>query len=123
MARIQRRTIKQIVLLVVMYLLFFLFLFVTDPNKLPVGWLLVPFVWLFATLFVTVLYLQGRKLGKKRQYSAKTLGTAGVIAAIPTFVLLLDSINQLTIRDVLIFFVFSILTLFYVRKISFKQNT
>lgn len=112
---------KKMAVPIVLYLLFFVFLFSTDPNKLSVGWLLVPFVLLFGALFSTVSLLQQRKHGQKRGLG-KTVATAVVLAAIPTFLLLLDSINQLTLRDVLIFVIFSVLVLFYIRRLKFSRD-
>lgn len=123
MAHLRRKTFKQIALPASLYFAFFVFLFATDPNKLPIGWLLLPFVLLFGAIFLTILYVQRLKRQKPSNSSTKGFATAAILAAIPTFLLLLDSINQLTLRDALIFIVFAIVALFYVRRMSFARST
>ena len=123
MTRQRQKTIKHIASIATLYVVFFAFLFTTDPNKLAIGWLLVPFALLFAAIFLSILYIQGRKRQVTGRYSPKRVITAAIVAAIPTFLLLLDSINQLTLRDALIFAVFSIVTLFYIRRLSFERAT
>ena len=124
MTRLWQKSSKQAVIIALLYLAFFGFLFATDPNKLPIGWLLVPFILLFAAIFSTLISIQNRNGGKKQGgSSAKRYATAAILAAIPTFLLLLDSINQLTAGDALIFGIFAIVALFYVRKLSFAART
>jgi len=123
MHRLWQKSRKQAAVISLLYIAFFGFLFVTDPNKLPIGWLLVPFVLLFSAIFSTLIYVQRRKSDKQTGVPAKRYAIAAILAAIPTFLLLLDSINQLTLGDALIFCVFAVVALFYVRKLSFASRT
>jgi hypothetical protein len=84
---------------------FFLFLATTDPRKLSLQLLILPFLWLFICLFVAIL--KGLRIAsfKYRSYSTgKQYGVALLLSALPVCALLLKSIGQLTVRDSLLLF-------------------
>lgn len=95
------------------------FMFTTNPRDLPVGWLLAPFILLFMALFLTFKATLWRPGGKFGDRKARVM--CGVAAAIPTLILLLDSVNQLTIRDSLILIAFGLIGLFYIAKLDFTR--
>lgn len=105
-----------------LYVGFVLFLISTDPRKLAVGWLMLPFVWLGFTLYLTCIFLFSylRSKGFKRPKRPRLAGA--VIAAIPAFLLLLDSINQLTLRDGLILGTFGIIIVFYGNRVNLRAG-
>lgn len=111
---------KRVFLLAIMYGGFISFLLTTNPNKLTIGWLIVPFIWLFVCLFFSVLLIMDvfaiRLARTKRQLSIATL-----IAIVPTTLLLLDSVNQLTLRDVLLILIFGTLAVFYTSKLEISK--
>ena len=115
---------KKIVTLILLYVGLIIFLFTTDPDKLPIAVLILPFIWLFFCLFTTFLFLFGF-IEKKIRISAKPkrYELALLCAALPTLLLLLKSIGQLTIRDTIILLCLYALLVFYISKVSFKKHT
>lgn len=83
-----------------------------DPNKLPSFLLILPFILIFGFLFALVAFLL-QKYGMGR---AKSLRVGLLCASIPTLLLVLQSIGQLTVRDVLTLAVLFILAFFYITK-------
>ncbi len=84
----------------------------TDPNKTPSFVLMLPFVLLFvllSTLITIVLRAQGTAEGK-------SLKIGLVLAAVPLILLVLQSIGQLTIRDVLTIGILFVISYFYVSR-------
>lgn len=100
------------------------FLLTTNPKNLSVIWLIVPFVLLFIALFFTWLLIV-RALGGKRSVlrsRRRQYIVAALLAAGPTLMLLLDSVDQLTLKDGLLIVVFGIFALFYASKINFQKS-
>lgn len=112
---------KRLLLLVGLYGGLLVFLFTTDPRKIAVGWLILPFVWLFVSLFLTFIYLIDW-FSDSRKHSRRQTLTAGLLATIPTLMLLLDSVDQLTAKDFLLIAGLGGLAAFYISKISLKKD-
>jgi len=115
--------LKYLFILLVFYGGFFSFLCFTNPKNLSIVLLIVPFVLLFLGLLFTILILikmfikdNGSGLSKKH------LIIATLLATIPVCLLLLDSVDQLTLKDGLLFITFGIFVLFYINRISFKKT-
>jgi hypothetical protein len=83
-----------------------------DPNRLPSFLLFFPFILIFVFLLtLTVFLLQKMNMGR-----AKSLRVAMLCASIPTLLLVLQSIGQLTVRDVLTLSVLFVLSFFYITR-------
>lgn len=95
------------------------FLFSTNPRNLPVGWLLVPFLWLFIALFWTFMHVLPYTSSEYRP--KRVLLTSVFGATLPTLALLLDSVNQLTVRDAILLVGFGALGFFYASRINFGR--
>lgn len=76
------------------------FMAITSPDKMPLALLIVPFLWAFASIFATTWLLCG--LVGSLAVGRRRLILSGVIATLPVLLLVLNSIHQLTIRDLLI---------------------
>jgi len=88
-----------------------LFMF-TDPNKIPSFVLMIPFVLLFvllSSLITIVLRTQG--VGDSR-----SMKMGLILASVPLILLVLQSIGQLTLRDVLTIAVLFVISYFYVSR-------
>ena len=84
----------------------------TNPNKVPYFVLIFPFLLLFVSLFLfssTILQWQG--IAKARSMRLSVL-----FAGIPLLLLVLQSIGQLTVRDVLTIAVLLFVSYFYVTR-------
>lgn len=77
-----------------------LFLMLVNPTGLALPLLIVPFLWLFAVLFVTVLWIAQTKIGKLPRKRAVIV--ASIVATLPVLLLLFQSIHQLSVKDVLL---------------------
>jgi len=103
-----------------LYVVLLIWLFVTDPRKLPIVLLIVPFALLFTALFMTVTALLGRflpRLSRSRRRLA-----AACVGGLPCFLLVLSSVNQLTWRDVALVAFLSIFLLFYASRARFSKS-
>lgn len=84
----------------------------TDPNRVPSFVLMIPFVLLFvflSSLIFAILQSQGVAVGRSVRIGI-------VLAAVPLLLLVLQSIGQLTLRDVLTMAVLLTLSYFYVNR-------
>jgi len=89
-----------------------LLLTVTDPSKVPSFVLIIPFVLLFVVLFLFMLVLSTKKDWSR----AKTIRRSVVLAGLPTTFLIMQSVGQLTIRDVISILAIFIIAYFYVSR-------
>jgi hypothetical protein len=106
--------------IVSLYLALFLWLSLTDPRKLPIVLLIVPFALLFAAVFMTVSFVL--KQFMPRMTVAKRRLAAGCVSGLPSFLLILSSVNQLTWRDVALVAFLSIILLFYASRARFSAS-
>lgn len=93
-----------------------LFVF-TDPNRVPSFVLVLPFILLFILLLSLIVLI----LQKRGMYNSKTLRIGMLCAAIPLVLLILQSIGQLTIRDVLAIAALFAISYFYMSRISISS--
>jgi hypothetical protein len=89
-------------------LLFLLFL--TEPAAVPQVVLIVPFVIIFAIIMTLLAMLLG---WRQRAVGMKQLQIGALGATLPTLLLVLQSVGQLTLRDSLTIFVLFVVTYFY----------
>ena len=93
-----------------------LFLSLTDPGKLPLPLLIVPFLVLFCLVYVVT---KGYILLHFRTTRKRKVIAAGVVAMVPTLLLMFQSIHQLNLRDVVVIVALACVTGFYVAKADF----
>ncbi len=103
-----------------LYLALFLWLSLTDPRKLPIVLLIVPFALLFAAIFMTVSFVL--KQFMPRMSVTKRRLAAACVSGLPSFLLILSSVNQLTWRDVALVAFLSIILLFYASRARFSAS-
>lgn len=109
---------KHIVRMIGAWLLFGGFLVFFSPNGLPVVFLIVPFALLFIALYS--LWTMMRELVAHRFERPRThrrLGMAVCLSAV--FLLLLQSLGQLTLRDVVTVMILVVLGYLYFGRASF----
>jgi hypothetical protein len=84
--------------------------FGVDPNRVPSFMLVIPFILLFTLLFLGISLI----LDKRGMPSKKSMKVAGLCASLPILLLVLQSIGQLTVRDVLTVLLLFALSYFYI---------
>jgi hypothetical protein len=115
----QLRKFRRPIKVLLVWLALFIWLALTNPQKLPIVLLIVPFSLLFAAIFLTSSLVMRRflpRLGRGKRRLA-----AGCLAGLPTFILILSSVNQLTWRDVALIAFLSIFLLFYASRARFSS--
>ena len=108
--------LRRHILVAGLYLLGPVFLLNTDPQKLPLPLLVLPFVWLFSVIFIsTLLVLSKRPSVTKKQ----RVMVAGIVASIPVLLIIFQSIHQLSLKDVLLSVSLVLLAAFYMLRADF----
>lgn len=97
-----------------------LWLFFTDPQRIPIIFLMVPFLLLFTALWFTTDLLLARFLPRIKG-SRKVMAKVGV-SGVPVFLLILGSVNQLTWRDVVLVLCLAGFLIFYSGRIHFSES-
>ena len=116
-------TRKRIGMVVGMYGVLFIFLATTNPTSLPVAALLAPLLWFYGCLVVSImLVLHVMKRSEQPAGNYKDVSYAAVLGGIPIGLLLLQSINQLTLKDILLITIFSLMALMYVTRFRLARK-
>ncbi len=92
------------------------FLLFTSPHHLPLILIMVPFILFFLLLFYAFYQIGGGSVNKHRR---QRLIRAGLLAFIPVLLLVLQTIHQLTGKDLLITGGLVLLTSYYLNKANF----
>jgi hypothetical protein len=103
---------RTIVILAGCFLALIVLFFTTDPNSVPSSILVLPFLLLFL-LLLTAIYVLLQTRGVPSHKSLK-IGALGAVA--PLALLVLQSIGQLTVRDVLVLAALFGLSYFYISR-------
>lgn len=94
-----------------------MFIFLTNPNSLPLPLLILPFFLLFICLFM-VIKISLLKLGVIRS-TRKASIASGVAASLPVLLLIFQTVHQLSVIDVLVSVCLATLTTIYITKTDF----
>lgn len=117
--------LKKWIFFILLYAGLFGFLFFTNPRSMPLVLLVVPFVWIYLAIFIASYYFIHRVVGWAAQRSIsrrKSLAGASLCAFVPTSILILKSINQLTVRDIVIVSIFGLIMAFYINRLKFVNS-
>lgn len=112
---------RRVALLLSMYGALLIFLASTSPKNLHPVLLIAPIAWLFVTVVLTLRLFNQSKPGSNEgsiSATSRSLIIAGALAGL----LLLQSIDQLTLKDILLLVLFSGLTLLYVKRFKLIQK-
>jgi hypothetical protein len=117
------RTNKNVVKLISTYVLAILFLTLTNPKRLPSVVLVVSFMLIFLALYYSVMAILDLSRDRDRQTIVglqvlRPRIVACLIAGFPILLLVLQSIGQLTARDVITAGAILVIAYFYVAKFS-----
>lgn len=100
-------------IIVVSGLLLGLLLCSTEPTHLPSAVLIVPYLLIFCVLTALISYLVSIRSGVYGRQQVR-IGAFG--AALPTLLLVLQSVGQLTMRDALTIVAVFVIAYFYLAK-------
>lgn len=104
---------KSLIVCAVSLVAILMLFFTTDPNKVPSFILPIPFL----LLFVFLLLASSWALQKYADMNFRRSLRVGVLcAAIPTVLLVLQSIGQLTVKDVLTIGILFLVSYFYIAR-------
>ena len=116
-------SLQQLVAGCILYLVLALFLMLTNPRSTMSVILIIPFVLLFIANFLVVIPIL-RKFNSRKvnvntsMLSNRTRQTSVLIAGFPVILLILQSIGQLTPKDIITSLVIFILIYFYIIRTS-----
>lgn len=113
------KKVQNLVILVLLWVSLPIFLLVTNPDSLPLPMLIVPFILVLLALYKTTQTILS--IGSTRLSPKKIRLMSGTVAVLPTVLLTLASIGQLTVRDSAIVFGLLILLTFYMRRLDFLK--
>jgi hypothetical protein len=118
-ARINQNVFK----LGVMYVSIVIFLTATNPNKLPSVILVVPFMFFFLAFYASVMVVLASVRDRRRQtiigmQVLRPKIVACLVAGFPVLLMVLQSIGQLTVKDVIMTAIICMISYFYVAKFS-----
>lgn len=108
---------KQSGLLVIGYAGAVMFFLTVNPDKLSLLYILIPFIMIFGLLFASVNIFLGNFFNIS---NANRRLISFVVSVIPVFLLIVQSISQLTVRDVLISVAVALIIIWYSLKIQAK---
>ncbi|MCA9332370.1 hypothetical protein KDA00_00685 [Candidatus Saccharibacteria bacterium] len=94
-----------------------LFLLMTNPEHLPLIFLLTPIALVFLIFYKSSMMLIG--LYKSNTNVTKQRTMSSLLAALPTLLIVLQSIQQLTYKDVIIVIFLWLMLWWYLLKIDF----
>ena len=107
------------------YLTLVVFLANTNPRHLALPLIIVPFVLIFMAIYLPVYFLLNGFMasisgGPTTSKRARFIALAG--ASLPCFLLVLSSINQLTLKDVLLWLALISGLVFYTARGNFVRR-
>jgi hypothetical protein len=115
---IKRQRIGKIVGIASAYLIGIIFFMLTNPDNIPIPLLVLPFLWLFAVVFMSARLLLRRYVtASKKQINI----VASLLACLLVLLFVFQSIHQLTIRDVFISFAIISIAGLYLLRADFIQ--
>jgi hypothetical protein len=115
--------LRKTLLLIVLYMSLPLFLFLTNPQSLPLPLLILPIFLLFLITYTTIYLILVNKLRKsKRILRTRLIIISAVVAIVPVLLIVLASIQQFTLRDIILSTVIVICISWYLLKVDFLKS-
>jgi hypothetical protein len=108
------KRLKTVASILVPLLLFVLFIILTDPYKLPLALLVAPFIFIAVFTYRLSKYL----LVHAGVSQKKSNFISGIITTLLLLLLLMQSIRQLTVKDLLIMFALIVGVTLYFKRID-----
>lgn len=110
---------KRILILALSIICLLGFVTLTNPENIPLAFLLVPFLLIAVIVFTAVDYLVGL-FQKDKKSSSRSVVFSAVLTVIIVNFLVLNSVGQLTVQDGLISVAITVILAFYINKFQIK---
>ena len=107
---------KQAIILGTLYAVGVIFFMYTNPAELPLLLLIVPFVYIFVVLYLSILFLCRVLQVKSAVFVSIVVSVFGVLLFV------LGSLHQLTVRDLIISLALTCLLSWYVIRITSSKS-
>ena len=107
---------RQLIGLIALYAVGLLFFMNTNPESLPLILLIIPFLYLFGVVYLTVLFVCRLLQVRSAVFVALVVAIFGVLLFV------LGSLHQLTLRDVIISLALTGLLTWYVVRITDQRT-
>jgi len=115
--------IRRFIILIALYLSLPLFLFFTNPQKLPLPLVITPIVLLFLIFYATAYYIIKSQFKQtKRLSKTRMIVISAIIALVPVLLIVLASIQQFTLRDIILSTVIVVCVSWYLLKVDFLKS-
>lgn len=114
-SRVIRKHRKQVIILGILYVLGLVFFMNTSPDELPLLLLVLPFIYIFLVLYLSIS-LVCQMLAVKSAFLISL-----VIAVFGVLLFVLGSLHQLTVRDMIISLALTCLLTWYITRITDKR--
>ncbi len=105
---------KQVLLIAALWLSLLAMIFLLNPQEAPLPLLIVPFGLFFGAMYNSVKYFLHQVTPNMSVTRVSLLSVS--VSSVPTFLLVLSSVEQLTIRDIMLLATLLVIGVFYVRK-------
>ncbi len=105
---------------IILLLSLLVFLALTQPEELPLLLLLVPFVLVYL-LFYQLTFMLVSKFNRRKSRNF-IIGSSACLAALPTVVLLLSSLDQLSVVDLIVMLLLIIGVFLYIQYVDFFKS-
>lgn len=99
------------------YLILIVILLTTNPDNMPLPVITIPFIVIFLCLFLTADLIARYIFSNLKPKSRTKISM--VLAVFPVLLIILQSINQLTVKDLIITVGLFLLLVFYFKKVDF----
>ena len=99
------------------------FFVTTNPDNLPAAMLILPALWMYGAFYLSLLTFASLVTVQLGMARWKVGVYCAIAAGVPTLLLVLRSLDQLTVKDSALLLIMTIVTVFYVGRLRFVQKT
>jgi drug/metabolite transporter (DMT)-like permease len=117
------KKIKNLLMFTCLYLSLPLFIFFTNPQSLPLPLVILPVFLLFLIFYSTVYLLINKRIKRANKLSrTRLILISAIIAVVPVLLIVLASIQQFTLRDIILSAIIVISISWYLIKVDFLNT-
>ena len=110
------KQVRRVAIVFAIYLSGPLFLLLTSPKTLALPFLVLPFIWLFVVIVCSLVLAYTLVL--KRTLTKRVQLNFGLLALIPVLLAILQSIHQLSVKDIILVVGLVLVASFYISRLD-----